>query len=88
MDLNSVFVNNLEENTSEDDIREYFRDCGAIEKVKIYLNISIKKITLRSDKITGLLYCYILFNSSNSVEDAILLSDGMIRGRKIKVIFY
>ena len=37
MDLSSIFVNNLEENTSEDDIREYFKDCGPIEKVDLYI---------------------------------------------------
>jgi polyadenylate-binding protein 2 len=34
IDLTSIFVNNLEENTSEEDIREYFKDCGIIEKVE------------------------------------------------------
>jgi polyadenylate-binding protein 2 len=33
VDLKSVFVNNLEENTTDDDLREYFKDCGVIEKV-------------------------------------------------------
>lgn len=83
MDLNSIFVNNLEENTTEDDLREYFKDCGNIEKVLIIPNI--KKITLRNDKVTGMMFSYIQFTEAAAVEDALLLSDGMIRGRKIKV---
>ena len=83
MDLNSIFVNNLEENTTEDDLRDYFKDCGSIEKV---LNIPLnKKITLRNDKVTGMMFSYIQFTDAAAVEDALLLSDGMIRGRKIKV---
>jgi polyadenylate-binding protein 2 len=74
MDLTSIFVNNLEENTTEEELREYFKDCGTIEK-----------ITIRNDKMTGLLYSYLQFTEQAAVEDAILLSDGMIRGRKIKV---
>lgn len=37
MDLASIFVNNLEENTTEADLRDYFKDCGTI--VKVYMNI-------------------------------------------------
>lgn len=69
-------MNNLDENTTEEDLREYFKDCGTIEKV-----------TLRMDKGYGFLYSYIQFTEPAAVEDAILLSEGMIRGRKIKVHF-
>ena len=50
IDLSSIFVNNLEENTTEEDLKEYFKDCGVIEK-----------ITIRNDKMTSLLYSYIQF---------------------------
>jgi polyadenylate-binding protein 2 len=33
----SIFVNNLEENTTEEDLREYFKDCGAIQKVSLLI---------------------------------------------------
>ncbi|CAD8157530.1 unnamed protein product [Paramecium octaurelia] len=74
IDLSSIFVRNLDENTTEDDLKEYFKDCG-----------NIVKVTLRSDKNTGTLYSYIQFQDQNSVEDALVLSEGIIRGKKILV---
>lgn len=35
MDMASIFVRNLEENTTEDDLKEYFKDCGTILKVLV-----------------------------------------------------
>ncbi|KAM3142010.1 hypothetical protein pb186bvf_005883 [Paramecium bursaria] len=74
MDLASIFVNNLEENTTEADLRDYFKDCG-----------TIVKITTRADKFAGTMYSYIQFQDKNQAEDALLLHEGIIRGRKINV---
>ena len=41
MDLASIFVNNLEENTTEADLRDYFKDCGVI--VKVLFDLLFKK---------------------------------------------
>lgn len=72
IDQASIFVRNLEENTTEEDLKEFFKDCGTIVKT-----------TMRTDKITGTQYAYIQFQEVASVDDALVLSDGIIRGRKI-----
>ncbi|KRX03145.1 hypothetical protein PPERSA_10226 [Pseudocohnilembus persalinus] len=76
IDARSVYVANVDYNCKDDDIIEHFKDCG-----------DIKRITILKDKFShqpkgG---AYIEFEDAEAIEDALGLSNSVLKGRQITV---
>ena len=77
-DLRSVYVKNVEYSADPETIKDHFQEWGEINRV-----------TIIWDRVTGhpLGYCYIEFESQDSVEKAIeLMNDSLFKGRQITVM--
>lgn len=72
----SVFVQQVDYNCTEDELKEHFNCCGQINRVTILKNHF-------SHKPTG--SAYIEFSQQSSVEHALKLSTTILKGRQIKV---
>lgn len=76
MNENKVYVGNLSFDISEDDLRAYFEQCGAITD-----------IALIKDKMTQRLkgFGFITFEEAGAVQSAIELSGNELMGRPLRV---
>lgn len=70
-----IFVKNLPYKISEQDIKEFFNNCGKITETEMIMN--------GRKKFLG--HCYIGFESSESVQKALLLSGHPMSGRFLKI---
>ncbi|EAR98651.1 polyadenylate-binding protein (macronuclear) [Tetrahymena thermophila SB210] len=75
-DKRSIFVQNVEYNTTKEELMDIFKDCGEIEKITIP----------QTRQGQGKGFAYIQFVDKSSVELAKALSDSIHRGRAIKVL--
>ncbi|KAL4468940.1 hypothetical protein ABPG72_009760 [Tetrahymena utriculariae] len=75
-DKRSIFVQNVEYNTTKEELMDIFKDCGEIEKITIP----------QTRQGQGKGFAYIQFVDKDSVEQAKALSDSIHRGRAIKVL--
>ena len=77
-------MKNVEYKSTKDDIIEHFKNCGKIVRV-----------TIVNDRFTGhpkgyynidsFRCCYIEFAETDSIENALLLTDTILKGRTIQV---
>ncbi|XP_070179319.1 RNA-binding protein 34-like isoform X2 [Littorina saxatilis] len=72
----SVFVGNLPFAIEEEVIRKHFEDCGTIENVRV--------IRDRNTNL-GKGFCYILFESKDSVSLALKLQKFTLQGRELRI---
>mmetsp|Transcript_22365 Transcript_22365/g.48823 ORF Transcript_22365/g.48823 Transcript_22365/m.48823 type:complete len:196 (+) Transcript_22365:68-655(+) len=75
-DKRSVYVGNVDYGGSPEELQEHFKACGAINR-----------ITIMVDKFTGQPkgFAYMEFADEASIQNAVLLSDSLFRGRQLKV---
>lgn len=73
----SVYVGNVDYSSKPQELQEYFKACGRINRV-----------TIMVDKFTGRPkgFAYIEFMEVESISHALLLNETLFRGRQIKVI--
>lgn len=71
----TIYVGNLPSDTTEEDLRMHFKDCGVITAVQL---------TRGEDELIG----YVAFNYQRAVDRALSLPTGRIRGRNIQVLTY
>ena len=76
-DKRSIFIGNVDYSASTEELREIFKECGAIERV----TIPIDKLTMQPKG-----YSYIEFSDPTSVFKAQSLNDKAFKGRKLKVL--
>jgi polyadenylate-binding protein 2 len=76
MDENSIYVGQVDYDSTPEELQALFQSCGTINRV-----------TILCDKFTGQPkgYAYIEFASKDAVESACLLNDTLFRGRHLKV---
>jgi len=76
VDRRSIHVGNVDYASTPQDLQDYFKSCG-----------QINRITIMVDKLTGHPkgYAYIEFAKEDSVQNAFLLSDTLFKERQIKV---
>lgn len=75
-DPNTVFVGNLSYQTTEDDLRDFFKECG-----------DVKDVRLAKDHMDGRPkgFAHVEFMSSEDVSQALKLSGESLNGRDVKV---
>jgi len=75
-DPNTVFVGNLSYQTTEDDLRDFFKQCG-----------EVKDVRLAKDHMDGRPkgFAHVEFMSSEDVTSALKLSGESLNGRDVKV---
>ena len=75
-DPNTVFVGNLSYQTTEDDLRDFFKSCG-----------EVKDVRLAKDHMDGRPkgFAHVEFMSSDDVSQALKLSGEDLNGRDVKV---
>ncbi len=75
-DGNQVYVGNLDEAVTPNDLNEFFKSCGVVNR-----------ITILCDKFTGKAkgFAYMEFDSAEAVELALGLNETEMNGRQIKV---
>lgn len=71
-----IYVGNLPYKTSDEDLREFFNDCGNIVDLKLIID----KATGRSKG-----FAFISFDHADAVQEALKLNSAMLDGRQIKV---
>ncbi|GAA6057465.1 hypothetical protein JCM3770_000775 [Rhodotorula araucariae] len=75
VDARSVYVGNVDYNSTPEEIQQHFASCGTINRV-----------TILFDKYTGPKgYAYVEFADPSLVNNAVLLNESMFRGRQLKV---
>jgi len=76
VDKRSIYVGNVEYETSPDELKEFFDVCGTVNRVTIMVN-----------KKTGrpMGYAYVEFKEEASVTNAVLLDKEMFKGRNLKI---
>ncbi|XP_048452502.1 RNA-binding protein 34 isoform X2 [Rhincodon typus] len=72
----SIFLGNLPYEISEDEVREHFSECGAIESVRIVRD---------RESGMGKGFGYVLFQSTDAVTLALKLNNTELKGRKLRV---
>lgn len=77
VDARSVYVGNVDFTSSTEELREFFKECGAIERVTIPLD-------KYSHQPKG--FAYIEFADASNVAKAQALNDSVFKGRKLKII--
>ncbi|XP_055622294.1 polyadenylate-binding protein 2-like [Toxorhynchites rutilus septentrionalis] len=76
IDARSVYVGNVDYGASAEELAAHFRECGAINRVTIMRN----KATGRPKG-----FAYVEFGAKEAVKASLALTDGLFRGRQIKV---
>ncbi|KAF1764322.1 hypothetical protein GCK72_004269 [Caenorhabditis remanei] len=76
IDAKSVFVGNVEYGATIEELEQHFKGCGTIVRTTIPKN----KVTKKQKN-----FAYIEFESSGSVENAIVMNGSIFRGRPIVV---
>lgn len=75
VDARSIYVGNVDYNSTPEEIQQHFASCGTINRV-----------TILFDKFTGPKgYAYVEFAEPSLVQNAVLLDQSMFRGRQLKV---
>lgn len=76
MDMRSVYVGNVDYQSTAEELGQHFQACGAINRV-----------TILCDKFTGQPkgFAYIEFAEKEMVEKAVELNESLFKGRQIKV---
>lgn len=87
VDIRSVYVKNVDYSANKDEVNEFFKSCGKINRVSII-----------TDKYTGhpkgyffclknlkFSFAYIEFADKDGAENALILSDSTFKGRTITV---
>ena len=76
VDSRSIYVGNVDYHASPSDLKEFFKECGTINRVTILL-----------DKYTGQPkgFAYIEFAEAESIEKAVALNEAVLKGRQLKV---
>ncbi|XP_043535736.1 RNA-binding protein 34 isoform X2 [Chiloscyllium plagiosum] len=72
----SIFLGNLSYDISEDEVREHFSECGAIESVRIVRD---------HESGMGKGFGYVLFQNTDAVTLALKLNNSELKGRKLRV---
>eukprot|EP01017_Pseudomicrothorax_dubius_P037336 TRINITY_DN5463_c0_g1_i1.p1 TRINITY_DN5463_c0_g1~~TRINITY_DN5463_c0_g1_i1.p1 ORF type:complete len:176 (-),score=54.47 TRINITY_DN5463_c0_g1_i1:80-607(-) len=72
-DKRSVFVKNLDLSTNKEDLSEFFKSCGGINRVTIMYG-------------KGKNYAYVEFNEVEAAENAKILDGSILKGRQINVL--
>mmetsp|Transcript_33637 Transcript_33637/g.81482 ORF Transcript_33637/g.81482 Transcript_33637/m.81482 type:complete len:221 (-) Transcript_33637:244-906(-) len=76
VDKRSIYVGNVDYQTTPDELKELFSPCGTVNRVTILCN-----------KATGqpLGYAYVEFQDESAVENAKLLDSHQFKGRELKI---
>ncbi|KAG9416956.1 Embryonic polyadenylate-binding protein 2-A [Aphanomyces cochlioides] len=76
IDENSIYIGQVDYESTPEELQALFQSCGTINRV-----------TILCDKFTGQPkgYAYIEFANHDAVESALLLNDTTFRGRQLKV---
>ncbi|RHY35158.1 hypothetical protein DYB32_000386 [Aphanomyces invadans] len=76
IDENSIYIGQVDYESTPEELQALFQSCGTINRV-----------TILCDKFTGMPkgYAYIEFANHDAVESALLLNDTTFRGRQLKV---
>jgi len=77
VDRRSVYVGNVDYGSTPEELEEFFRSCG-----------KINRITILVDKFSGCAkgFAYVEFGDEQSVANAVLLNDALFRGRQLQVM--
>lgn len=75
-DSRSIYIGNVDWDTTPPELQEHFSACGIVERVTI-------KVDKRTNKPMG--YAYMAFESADNVELALAMDDSVFKGRVIKV---
>jgi len=77
IDARSIYVGNVDYDSSPEELQKHFQSVGVINRVTILLN-----------KFTGQPkgFAYIEFAEPSSVTDSLVLNDSVFRGRNLKVV--
>ncbi|GAB5361674.1 hypothetical protein AAMO2058_000732900 [Amorphochlora amoebiformis] len=76
VDKRSVYVGNVEYQTTPDELKEFFTPCGTVNRVTILCN-------KRTGQPMG--YAYIEFKDEDAVTNAVLLDKTEFKGRNLKI---
>ena len=76
VDARSIFIGNVDYHASPADLKEFFKECGTINRVTILL-----------DKFTGQPkgFAYVEFAEAESIDKAVALNEAVLKGRQLKV---
>mmetsp|Transcript_6621 Transcript_6621/g.11649 ORF Transcript_6621/g.11649 Transcript_6621/m.11649 type:complete len:156 (+) Transcript_6621:2271-2738(+) len=77
VDARSLYVGNVDFTSSTEELREFFKECGVIERVTIPLD----RYTHQPKG-----FAYLEFADLSSVAKAQALNDSVFKGRKLKII--
>ncbi|EDO46407.1 predicted protein [Nematostella vectensis] len=77
VDARSVYVGNVDYSATAEELEQHFHGCG-----------SVNRVTILCDKFSGHPkgFAYVEFSDKDSVDNAVLLSDSLFKGRQIKVV--
>ncbi|KAK9459421.1 uncharacterized protein V1516DRAFT_679867 [Lipomyces oligophaga] len=77
IDARSVYVGNVDYESTPEELQSHFQSCGSINRVTILL-----------DKFTGHPkgYAYVEFAEPSFVANALVLNESLFRGRNLKVV--
>eukprot|EP01064_Diplonema_japonicum_P024305 TRINITY_DN3484_c0_g4_i1.p1 TRINITY_DN3484_c0_g4~~TRINITY_DN3484_c0_g4_i1.p1 ORF type:complete len:191 (+),score=47.13 TRINITY_DN3484_c0_g4_i1:64-636(+) len=75
-DAASIYIGQVDYQTTPSDLAGHFNECG-----------TVKRVTILCDKLSGHPkgYAYMEFEDPASVDNAVLLHDTILNGRKLKV---
>merc|ERR1712032_906210 len=77
VDRRSVYIGQVDYGSTPEELQEHFKSCG-----------QINRITILVDKFTGSPkgFAYIEFADEQGVQNSLLLSGSLFRGRQLKVV--
>eukprot|EP00927_Polykrikos_kofoidii_P017958 TRINITY_DN18247_c0_g1_i1.p1 TRINITY_DN18247_c0_g1~~TRINITY_DN18247_c0_g1_i1.p1 ORF type:complete len:227 (+),score=49.35 TRINITY_DN18247_c0_g1_i1:83-682(+) len=77
IDKRSVYVGNVDYGATSEELQEHFKSCG-----------ETSRITIMVDRFSGTPkgFAYIEFANEQTVQNSLLLSGSLFRGRQIKVV--
>ncbi|BGP37900.1 hypothetical protein JCM10449v2_001826 [Rhodotorula kratochvilovae] len=87
VDARSVYVGNVDYNSTPEEIQQHFASCGTINRVTILFD----KYTGPKGRVGAFAsalaqaYAYVEFADPSLVANAVLLNESMFRGRQLKV---
>eukprot|EP00472_Partenskyella_glossopodia_P006359 CAMPEP_0197525312 /NCGR_PEP_ID=MMETSP1318-20131121/10836_1 /TAXON_ID=552666 /ORGANISM="Partenskyella glossopodia, Strain RCC365" /LENGTH=267 /DNA_ID=CAMNT_0043078539 /DNA_START=52 /DNA_END=852 /DNA_ORIENTATION=+ len=76
VDKRSIYVGNVEYETTPDELKEFFTPCGVVNRVTIMCN-------KRTGRPMG--YAYVEFKEEDAVTNAVLLDKQEFKGRPLKI---
>lgn len=76
VDARSIYVGNVDYSTTQEELQEFFKSCGAIVRVTI-------PVDKWSESPKG--FGYVEFKDAEGVENAFHLNDTQFKGREIKI---